>query len=687
MIHFITAITPEANAVKEYFSMTRLAGPDIPDSLSIFHNKENTVFLLVTGSGKTAAACAVTEYLAFLARTDFLFRNDIFCNLGICGTDSTKLLGQGFLCAAVCEESTEKTLYPELYTHPFAEAFLATCDCPVTTTPGLAPASDHAPATVIAGNTMLRSFAFGSKLPILFDMEGYAVLYALYRKVRPSRCFAYKVVSDACNGRFPSAEEITALLSEHLPALTEYLQHGALIKTANTTTTGFTENEEKRLSTLFPFSATMEHRLSHLLTYADLAGIDISAAADAKIAELDLTKNPSAKGFTKKEAGAFLEFLEQFVLTPEIVSTTVQQNSGNRQPDSLAANHLTHGIPTPVTARKTLRLFRHIYVETEVLTSPVTKKILNRFPEASVIPIRHYKDIFNRSRQDLTAQETEPSFILAANHGAKYYPGAPVCQSFGEEHFYYTSCIMNCIYDCDYCYLQGMYPTGNIVVFVNTEDYFCELNNLLKEHPVYLCCSYDSDLTALNGLFPHAEEFCRFAAKHPTLRLELRTKCASLPFIDKLTPAKNIVMAFTVSPQEIIDRYEHFTTSLHARLKAAKHAAELGFSVRLCIDPVLDVPNAQTLYRAMVDTLFTVLSPDDITDLSLGVFRISKDYLKQLRIAKPACAFSHYPYTVTDGVCHYDESRADLLLTSVTDALTAHGISQEKLFFWKPETE
>lgn len=31
------------------------------------------------------------------------------------------------------------------------------------------------------------------------------------------------------------------------------------------------------------------------------------------------------------------------------------------------------------------------------------------------------------------------NLILAAKHGELLYPGAPVCQNFGNEHFYYTS--------------------------------------------------------------------------------------------------------------------------------------------------------------------------------------------------------------------------------------------------------
>lgn len=689
MLHFITAISPEADAVRSFYSMKRLNGERLPSGLTVFTNDDHTVFLLVTGSGKLAATAAVSEYLAFLASDSFprpisgntacnaslptasdvsaLYESSYFCNLGICGAADSALVGKAFLCAAVHDISSQKSLYPELYTHPFSEAVLATADRPVTRqhlAALLSSASDTVssePVRPLMDKTHFPVLSAKTNLPLLFDMEGFGVLYALTRRVRPSHCFLAKVVSDACEEKPITPAEVTSLLSGVLPQLETFFR--TLSETPAKALPDITA-EKEYLCSLFPFSETMTHKLTHLLSYAKLTGIGMQAAVAEEIQQLSAVKNPCAKGFTKKEAGLFLAFLEQYLHT---------QNLRTYSPHSTK------------NSKKKLRLFSHIYVETEVLDHPVTLKLLKRYPKASVIPIRHYKDIFNRSRQELSLQETEPSFILAANHSAKFYPGAPVCQSFGEEHFYYTSCIMNCIYDCDYCYLQGMYPTGNIVVFVNTDDYFAELTELLSKHPVYLCCSYDSDLTALSGLFPHAEQFCRFAAFHPSLRLELRTKCSNPSFLAKLPAAKNILMAFTLSPQEVIDCYEHYTPSLHARLACAKLAAKRGFSLRLCLDPVLDVPNACELYTKMIDTIFTVLSPEDITDLSLGVFRISKDYLKQLRIAKPACAFSHYPYTITNGVCHYSDVTAQRLLSAITEALTVHGLSREKLYFWQPE--
>ena len=116
--------------------------------------------------------------------------------------------------------------------------------------------------------------------------------------------------------------------------------------------------------------------------------------------------------------------------------------------------------------------FSHIYVEKNVMDNPRTLGILKHFPNAEVIEIEHYKDVFCRTQQNVERQKKTQALIIARKQGNLVYEGAKVCQSFGNEYFYYTSCIMNCIYDCDYCYLKGMYPSGNIVIFVNIDDIF-----------------------------------------------------------------------------------------------------------------------------------------------------------------------------------------------------------------------
>ncbi len=77
---------------------------------------------------------------------------------------------------------------------------------------------------------------------------------------------------------------------------------------------------------------------------------------------------------------------------------------------------------------------------------------------------------------------------------------------------------MNCIFDCAYCYLKGMYPSANIVVFVNLEeDIFAEVERVLENHPLYLCVSYDTDLLALEPLIGFCAGMVCFCGKTRTV--------------------------------------------------------------------------------------------------------------------------------------------------------------------------
>lgn len=163
--------------------------------------------------------------------------------------------------------------------------------------------------------------------------------------------------------------------------------------------------------------------------------------------------------------------------------------------------------------------------------------------KAEIVYIRHYKDVFCRRRQDYEEQHHAQNLILAKKTGSLIYQGAPVCQNFGNTYFYYTSCMMNCIYDCEYCYLKGMYPSANIVIFVNIEDIFEELHRMLSEHPVYLCVSYDTDLLAFETMTGYVREWEHFVLeenKRSTypLKIEIRTKSANVKLFDDLIPDK-----------------------------------------------------------------------------------------------------------------------------------------------------
>ncbi|MFV9510062.1 SPL family radical SAM protein [Tepidibacillus sp. LV47] len=323
--------------------------------------------------------------------------------------------------------------------------------------------------------------------------------------------------------------------------------------------------------------------------------------------------------------------------------------------------------------------FSHIYVEKKVKDHPITKKILSRFPHAKFIEIDQYQEVFHRPKQNFFLQKNTQKLILAEKKDNYFYPGAEVCHDFGNSHFYYTTNILNCIYNCDYCYLQGMFSSANVVLFVNIEDYFAELDKMLELHPVYLPISYDTDLLAFENIAPFTSQWIEYAKKHPNLTIEIRTKSVNYPAIRHFEPLENVILGWTVSPDDIVKRYERGTPALEARLKAIKQTIDDGWKVRLSFDPLLHIDHWREHYQECVDQTFTILPADKILDISVGVFRMPKDYLKNIRKYRNDSDLIYYPYENIEGVYTYSQEIREKLIQEVTRMIEKY-VPKEKIY-------
>lgn len=326
--------------------------------------------------------------------------------------------------------------------------------------------------------------------------------------------------------------------------------------------------------------------------------------------------------------------------------------------------------------------FSHIYIEKEVRNHSVTERILSSFPNSSKIEINHYKEVFCRSHQNFRMQKQSMSLILADKHQNLIYEGAPVCQDFGNQHFYYTSSVMNCIYDCEYCYLQGMYPCAYMVVFVNLEEIFKEVEKLLAKYPVYLCVSYDTDLMAIDALLGYVGKWIGFAARHPDLTIEIRTKSANWNCIQEISPLQNVILAWTLSPERITEQFEHRTPSLEQRLACVNKALEAGWHVRLCFDPLLYCRDFKVQYEDMMDRIFSKIPVEQIKDISVGTFRISQDYLKNIRRQNPDSSLVQFPFQNDNGVYHYGKQITNNMISCACEQLRKR-VPEDRIFLWE----
>ena len=298
--------------------------------------------------------------------------------------------------------------------------------------------------------------------------------------------------------------------------------------------------------------------------------------------------------------------------------------------------------------------FSHIYIESEVVNYPFANKIINQFPSAEIIEVDNYRDIFLRKGQSFNIQKKSKSLILAFKRSGFIYEGSHFSQDKSIDNFFYNTLSMNCLYDCSYCYLQGMYPSANIVLFLNLPDYFnatkIAINSRLNfSKPLFLSLSYDTDLLAFENIAPYCKNWIRFAHENDNFIGEIRTKSSNFHSISNLDPTDRILLAWTLSPQKVSDTFEHDTPSLRSRISSACKAADKGWTIRLCFDPVIMIEDWKSLYSECIENAFELLSTDQIYDATVGTFRMSSTHLRIARNQRPQHGLLQKEWVVNDG--------------------------------------
>lgn len=105
--------------------------------------------------------------------------------------------------------------------------------------------------------------------------------------------------------------------------------------------------------------------------------------------------------------------------------------------------------------------------------------------------------------------------------------------------------LLNCPYDCRYCFLQGMFSSAHFVYFINYEDFQAAIEAKGDRETTFFT-GYDCDSLAFEGVTGFAKSFLPFIEKSPAL-FEFRTKSIRVnPFLEK-SPLSNVVVAFTLT--------------------------------------------------------------------------------------------------------------------------------------------
>ena len=274
--------------------------------------------------------------------------------------------------------------------------------------------------------------------------------------------------------------------------------------------------------------------------------------------------------------------------------------------------------------------FDTIYIEKKVRDHPQTNNILKKIKYNNIIFCENYKEILNSKKQSFRIQKLNPSIILA-HKSNNLILETPKNFTIGHKKNFYFSHMLNCIYDCKYCFLQGMFNSANYVVFVNYKDFSNQIKLITSKSNEVSCffSGYDCDSLAMEKITNFLDYYIDFFRSLRNSTLEIRTKSINIGVLKKKKPAKNVIVAYSLNPSNIINSYETKTPSLEKRIKTIVKLQEKGWMIGLRFDPIIWTQNAKLDYSLFFQKIFKKINSHKIHSVTIGNFRMPKNYYKR----------------------------------------------------------
>ena len=273
---------------------------------------------------------------------------------------------------------------------------------------------------------------------------------------------------------------------------------------------------------------------------------------------------------------------------------------------------------------------RHIHVEECCLDIPYTREILER----SRLP---YDIVRDKRDPDILEGGASGNFtegkrhlFLCKNRGQFFKP-CPGTRVYRCCDYHILNIGMNCPMDCVYCILQAYLNKPWLTHFVNIDDMFLEMDQILMsdpQRPFRIGTGEFTDSLALDRLTGLSARLIHYVSENKQIVLELKTKSACIDNLEGLPHNGRIIVSWSLNAPAIMKNEELRAATLEQRLSAARKCAEWGYKLAFHFDPLIEHPGWKEGYGDTIDRLFSAVPRDAITWISMGALR----YLPHLKI-------------------------------------------------------
>lgn len=329
-------------------------------------------------------------------------------------------------------------------------------------------------------------------------------------------------------------------------------------------------------------------------------------------------------------------------------------------------------------------LLKRIFIEHQVAQHPQTGRILRALDKVPVVYIEKVEDVFERTRKPYLQKRGDLNLFVGRKEGQLVKPAPDAYGLSGDPHYYFIHAY-NCIYECEYCYLQGYFKSPDLVIYVNHDDIAAEIRETVQRHPdhqtVWFHAGEFSDTLALSHITDEWGIYWDLFATLPNARLELRTKSVNLKAIIDRPPLENIIVTFSLSPAVQAKRYDRKTPSLEARLRAIAKLAGRGFRLGIHLDPIIYDDGFEVQYRGLVREVLKAVPERQIEYISLGVVRFTRDVYQEFVRNYPRSGLLAGEFVKSfDNKIRYNRPQRLYLLKTVQQICRDAGIAAGKVY-------
>lgn len=332
-------------------------------------------------------------------------------------------------------------------------------------------------------------------------------------------------------------------------------------------------------------------------------------------------------------------------------------------------------------------MWNKVYVEEDLLNSPRVMSILSKVKK-DPISIKAFDDIWGRSKKPYLHKRDSLNLFLAQKKGQLLKLAPDAYGQAGEPHYYFIHAY-NCIYECQYCYLQGYFNTPDIVLFVNHEEIILEMQKTLDSHPdhrVWFHAGEFSDSLALTHLTGELELYHEFCQRNPRAIIELRTKSVNTKELLNLAPLPNFIISFSLSPAQMGKNIDLKTPSTGARLKTMDELNKKGFTLAAHFDPIIYQDQFKTQYTELLTTMKELNLTQKLSYLSLGVVRFTKDVYREVERNYPDSAIHSTPMVKSfDNKVRYHHPMRMWMMNTVKELALEFGVQKKVIYLCMEE--